>query len=98
MFDSKRENTETLIPSIKSAYVCVFLINDFLAIYILCELIMAFGGPPSSSNDISEANALAHHLGQVTLDCSPMLSTKLSKPARNYSLRELEIMATIGTL
>ena len=62
---------------------------------------MAFGGPeggpPSSSNDISTANVLAHHLGQVTLDSSPMLPTKLSKPARNYSLRELEILATIGT-
>lgn len=63
---------------------------------------MAFGGSPSSepssSNDSSTANALAHHLGQVSLDSSPILGTKLSKPARNYSLRELEIMATIGTV
>ena len=59
---------------------------------------MAFGGPPSSSNEISTPNALAHHLGQVSLDSSPMLPTRLSKPARNYSLRELEIMATIGIL
>ena len=75
---------------------CVFLINDFLAIYPM-NYIMAFGGPPSSSNDISTANALANHLGQVSLDSSPMLLPKLSKPARNYSLRELEILATIGT-
>ena len=60
---------------------------------------MACGGPPSSSNDVSTANDLdlAHHFGQVSLDSSPMLPVKVTKPVRNYSLRELEIMATIGT-
>lgn len=57
---------------------------------------MAFGGP-SSSTDSSTANALAHDFSQVSLDSSPMLPAKVSKPTRNYSLREFEIMATIGT-
>ena len=61
---------------------------------------MACGGPPSSSNgtyDTANELDLAHHFGQVSLDFSPMLPVRLTKPVRNYSLRELEIMATIGT-
>ena len=61
---------------------------------------MASGGPPSSSNDISAANELdiAHYFDQVSLDSSPMLPVKLTKPMpRNYSIRDLESKATIGT-
>ncbi|XP_065888744.1 cAMP-dependent protein kinase catalytic subunit PRKX-like [Dysidea avara] len=57
---------------------------------------MACGGP-SSSSDNSLTNELAHHLGQVSLDASPILPAKVTKPVRNYSLKQLEIMATIGT-
>ena len=79
-----------------SAYPAWTLLNC-LVIY----LIMACGGPPSSSNDISAANVLdlAHYFDQVSLDSSPMLPVKLTKPVpRNYSLRDLESKATIGTL
>jgi len=71
----------------------------FLNNKVLSGLIMACGGPPegpSSSSDNSMTNELAHHLGQVSLDASPILPVKVIKPARNFSLRNLEIMATIG--
>ena len=61
---------------------------------------MACGGHPSSSNDISTANesGLTHYFGQVSLDSSPMLPVKLTKPVpRICSLQGLEIIATIGT-
>lgn len=43
-------------------------------------------GPAGSDLD------LAHHLGQVSLDSSPVLTAK----TRKFSLRELEIQQTIG--
>lgn len=39
---------------------------------------------------------LAHHLGQVSLDSSPVLTAKTPKFTRKFSLRELEIQQTIG--
>jgi len=75
----------------------VFLNKDFNKVQ--SGLIMACGSPPegpSSSNDNSMTNELANHLGQVSLDASPILPAKVIKPARSYSLKQLEIMATIG--
>lgn len=43
------------------------------------------------------ATDLAKHLGQVSLDSSsPVLSSREPRTAGKYSLRELEIMQTIG--
>lgn len=39
---------------------------------------------------------LAHHLGQVSLDSSPVLTPRAPKFTRKFSLRELEIQQTIG--
>lgn len=47
---------------------------------------------------MASALDLAHHLGQVSLDSSPVLTAKSPKFARKYSLRELEIQQTIGML
>ena len=41
---------------------------------------------------------LAHHLGQVSLDSSPVLTAKAPKYTRKFSLREMEIQQTIGEL
>ena len=51
-----------------------------------------------AENDLGSAGAeaLAHHLGQVSLDSSPVLTAKTPKFTRKYSLRELEIQQTIG--
>ncbi|XP_064393943.1 cAMP-dependent protein kinase catalytic subunit PRKX-like [Halichondria panicea] len=46
---------------------------------------------------MASALDLAHHLGQVSLDSSPVLAAKAAKFTRKYSLRELEIQQTIGT-
>ena len=67
---------------------------------------MAFGGVPvygsstTAAHAVAEqqAAALAHHLGQVSLESSPVLSAKTPKFTRKYSLRELEIQQTIGEL
>ncbi len=45
---------------------------------------------------VASALDLAHHLGQVSLDSSPVLTAKSPKFTRKYSLRELEIQQTIG--
>ncbi len=47
---------------------------------------------------MASALDLAHHLGQVSLDSSPVLAAKAAKFTRKYSLRELEIQQTIGEL
>ena len=39
---------------------------------------------------------LAHHLGQVSLESSPVLTAKTPKYTRKFSLREMEIQQTIG--
>ena len=48
--------------------------------------------PPGPSSGAAD---LAIHLGQVSLDSSPVLP-KPAKFARKFSLRELEIQQTIG--
>ena len=50
----------------------------------------------SSAQPMAAALDLAHHLGQVTLDSSPVLTAKAPKFSRKFSLRELEIQQTIG--
>ena len=59
---------------------------------------MACSGPSSSSDSsMTMTNELTHNLGQVSLDVSsPILPAKATKPVRSYSLKQLEIMATIG--
>ena len=44
------------------------------------------------------ATDLAKHLGQVSLDSSPVLGPRVPKVTRKFSLRELEIQQTIGKL
>ena len=50
----------------------------------------------SSTQPMAAALDLAHHLGQVSLDSSPVLTAKTPKYSRKFSLRELEIQQTIG--
>lgn len=61
--------------------------------------------PPATSTttDSMAASELARHLGQVSLESSPILSGAGSRAgsreprfARKFSLRELEIQQTIG--
>ncbi len=52
----------------------------------------------SSQAHTASALDLAHHLGQVSLDSSPVLTAKAQKFTRKYSLRDLEIQQTIGML
>ena len=52
----------------------------------------------SMAQPMASALDLAHHLGQVSLDSSPVLVAKTPKFTRKYSLRELEIQQTIGEL
>lgn len=42
------------------------------------------------------AHDLVHQLDKFSLDSSPVLSAKVPKFSRKYSLRELEIQQTIG--
>ena len=49
-------------------------------------------------SDSTTATDLARHLGQVSLESSPVLSHKETRYARKFSLRELEIQQTIGVL
>jgi protein kinase X len=53
--------------------------------------------PTPSTTDSISATELARHLGQVSLESSPILSAREPKFARKFSLRELEIQQTIGT-
>ena len=53
----------------------------------------------STTTDSLAATELARHLGQVSLESSPILSGAGSREARftrKFSLRELEIQQTIG--
>ena len=53
----------------------------------------------STTTDSVAASELARHLGQVSLESSPILSGAGSREARytrKFSLRELEIQQTIG--
>ena len=51
---------------------------------------------PSSGAAPDHSLDLARHLGQVSLDSSPVLTPKPTKFTRKFSLRELEIQQTIG--
>ena len=53
---------------------------------------------PVNLSDSTTATDLARHLGQVSLESSPVLSHKETRYARKFSLRELEIQQTIGEL
>lgn len=59
---------------------------------------MAAGGGFHFPTPEQQATTLAHQLGQVSLDSSPVLSAKAPKFSRKYSLRELEIQQTLGEL
>ena len=52
--------------------------------------------PTHCTSESISATELARHLGQVSLESSPVLSAREPKFARKYSLRELEIQQTIG--
>ncbi len=52
---------------------------------------------PSSFTETTTMD-LARHLGQVSLDSSPVLGPREPKVQRKFSLRELEIQQTIGKL
>ena len=54
--------------------------------------------PPdmNSSSSLMSTAELAHHLGQVSLESSPVLSSRASRRTEKYSLRDLEIQQTIG--
>ena len=52
----------------------------------------AAAGAQSGGADLD----LAHHLGQVSLESSPVLTAKTPKYTRKFSLREMEIQQTIG--
>jgi hypothetical protein len=54
--------------------------------------------PTPSTTDSISATELARHLGQVSLESSPILSAREPKFARKFSLRELEIQQTIGII
>ena len=77
---------------------------------MLEETVMAFGQQadmtdlstateppgPSSGAALDHSLDLARHLGQVSLDSSPVLTPKPTKFTRKFSLREMEIQQTIG--
>lgn len=50
---------------------------------------------PTTSDSMS-ATELARHLGQVSLESSPILGPREPRYTRKFSLRELEIQQTIG--
>lgn len=52
--------------------------------------------PSQTPTDALSATDLARHLGQVSLESSPVLTPKEPRYARKFSLRDLEIQQTIG--
>ena len=54
--------------------------------------------PPdmNTGSSLMSTAELAHHLGQVSLESSPVLTSRASRRTEKYSLRDLEIQQTIG--
>ena len=84
-----------------------YLVSTAVSLVCSKKTAMAFGQqadmtdlsaatPSDSPGPSSGAADLARHLGQVSLDSSPVLTPKPAKFTRKFSLRELEIQQTIG--